>query len=112
MDSEPDTPIKEARHLASVDLSRYPLGLDTSLDQHETAQLLGLKSHRTLAEYRRNGTGPRFWRCGVRPFYLLRSVLDWEKSRTYSSTLEEHEASKRRREDPRSSSAPEPKTAR
>ena len=87
-----DTPVPTHLHsieATAVDLERYPLGLDTSLDQYETQALLGLKSHRTLATMRREGRGPRYFRIGPRPKYLLRDIIAWQRARLCTSTLEE-----------------------
>ena len=74
----------------ALNLDRFPLGLETSLDQHELAELLHLR-YRTLETWRRAGTGPKYWRCAGRPYYRIRDVLSWEASLIRNSTLEEHE---------------------
>ena len=74
----------------ALNLDRFPLGLETSLNQYELAELLHIR-YRTLETWRRAGSGPRFWRCGGRPFYKIRDVLRWEESLIRNSTLEEHE---------------------
>ena len=73
----------------ALDLGRYPLGLDTSVDQYELKAILRLRTHRTLEVYRREGRGPRFWRCAGRPFYRLRDILTWQESLLQRSTLDE-----------------------
>ena len=74
---------------SAVDLGKYPLGLDSILDQRQVAALYGLKTHRTLETWRRQGNGPNYFRVGVRPLYRLRDVLDWQRSRLVRSTLDE-----------------------
>ncbi len=81
---------------ARVDLGRFPLGLDTGLDQHEVGELLHVQD-RTLGDWRRSGNGPPFYRIGVRPMYRLGDLIDWQRSRVRLSTLEDQECSDARR---------------
>ena len=73
---------------AIVDLSRYPLGAETPLTQHEVAELYGL-TYRTIECWRRQGSGPRYFRIGIRPRYRLGDVIRWQRERLVASTLEE-----------------------
>ena len=80
----------EASHTVgpALNLDRFPLGLESSLNQFELAELLHIR-HRTLEAWRRAGTGPSYWRCGPRPYYRIRDVLSWQESLVRRSTLDE-----------------------
>jgi hypothetical protein len=57
---------------------------DALLSAKETALLMGLKSHVTLARYRRNGDGPTYTRVGrLKLAYLKADVTDWLKTRRF-----------------------------
>ena len=72
----------------AVDLTRFPLGVDTSIDQREFAELIGVK-YRAVETWRREGRGPKFFRVGIRPRYRLRDIFDWQRERVVGSTLAE-----------------------
>lgn len=46
----------------------------------------GQLSEKTLANWRTQGTGPKFTRAGGRILYPFAEVIAWENTRTVSST--------------------------
>lgn len=65
------------------------LGLESSVSQQTAAEILEI-TPRTLAKWRRDGTGPRFFRIGIRPRYRLIDLIEWQRSRLQRSTLEDN----------------------
>lgn len=53
-----------------------------------SARYHGRISVRTLANWRYQGTGPRYIRLGGKVLYPLTGVVEWEIGRTYGSTSE------------------------
>ena len=65
---------------------------DAIWTETKLAEAIGMEPH-TVASWRYDGTGPKYFRVGGRrtgkPLYLLSDVLEWIETRKYQSTLEE-----------------------
>jgi phage terminase Nu1 subunit (DNA packaging protein) len=84
--------------LPALDSRRFPLGLDSLLTQQDLAEVLGV-SIRTIETWRRDGSGPSYFRLNGRLVrYRLGTVLEWASERSFSSTAEEQEAARSSRE--------------
>jgi DNA-binding transcriptional MerR regulator len=67
------------------------MNTNTYLTQYEAAKMLRIPQ-RTLARYRRLGTGPKFIKIDLRVLYSTADIDAWLKANTFTTL---HEAMKR-----------------
>ena len=77
--------------IAQVVAAAPPIGhdstdLETAIDSHETARILGLFPV-TLQQIRARGDGPPFFRIGRTVRYRLGDVIAWRDERTVGRKL-------------------------
>lgn len=71
---------------------QIPDDLDAALTTSQAAGFLGY-SERTLAGWRMDGKGPKFYGSGNRVFYRKRRLIEFQESQERQSTSETRELS-------------------